>query len=254
MKLKKHKMPSILFIDSGIGGLSTLSETMKILKVNYIYFADNEFAPYGSKSDLSLRERLSLIISQTIQKYSISMVVLACNTATTSSVNFLRKKFPTLTFVGTEPACKLASDNNFNNPIVIATPRTISHIINPKIKAISCPELASLIENKYIQNSPKSNLLLLKQLYLLKQQIQDYDCLILGCTHYSFIKHQLIKMINVPIFDGNHGVSKQIARLCNQKLAKFPTCKIILSRYNSITLQKYKKILNQILANQINLC
>ena len=108
MKYKNSILPSILFIDSGIGGLSTLASSYNLTQANYIYFADNKFAPYGTKSDKFLKERLSTIVNYFSKKRNISMVVLACNTATTSTIKFLREKFPNLIFVGTEPAYNIA--------------------------------------------------------------------------------------------------------------------------------------------------
>ena len=257
MSIKSFKSRSILFIDSGIGGLSTLAKTSKILKANYIYFADNNYAPYGTKSDEFLNKRLSQIVSSMLNKHNISLVVLACNTATTSSIEHLRKTFPFLTFVGTEPACKIATDKNFQKPAVIATNQTINHLktrLSSDFKLISCPMLATSVENRLLTPSPRAKFDLIKQIYFIKNQIKENDCLVLGCTHYSLIYQNFLNKLNIPIFDGNNGVAHQILKQYNQKQANFSTFKIILSSKNSTSLQKYKKILKQILANQINLC
>lgn len=257
MKNKINKIPSILFIDSGIGGLTTLAETSKILKANYIYFADNEYVPYGAKTDAFLKQRLSKIIEFMSKKHKLSLVVLACNTATTTSISFLRKEFPNLSFVGTEPACNTAIIKSFKAPSVIATPKTISNLPKEKIQGffvIPHKTLASQIEECFVYSSPKSRFELLKSIYPLKNKLESKDCLILGCTHYIFVKSRLSKLLNTPIFDGNFGVAKQVSRLYSEKAMANSTFKLVLSRKNKTTLQKYKKILNQILANQINLC
>ena len=62
-------MEYILFIDSGIGGLSTLSQSLRLTKANYIYFADNKFSPYGKKENVFLKNRLTEIINFAIKKY-----------------------------------------------------------------------------------------------------------------------------------------------------------------------------------------
>ena len=115
----------ILFIDSGIGGLTTLAENMKHMKANYIYFADNKYVPYGSKTTDFLIERLTKIIKFFIKKFNIKIIVLACNTATTTSIFALRQRFKNLIFIGTEPAYKVAIDNKFLHPVILARPHII---------------------------------------------------------------------------------------------------------------------------------
>lgn len=251
----KHK--SILVIDSGIGGLSTLSEIIQLLPANYIYFADNKHSPYGSKSDGFLQKRLSFIISTILKKHKLSMVILACNTATTSSIEFLRRNFPKIVFIGTEPAFKVAQDRHFKSIAILATPCTISHLTS-KYKNIpnyiADSKLASIIERFFIFPSPKTKLDLLRKLYIIKHSTKMNDSLILGCTHYVLIKTKLSKILDIPIIDGNNGVAKQVFRLYSKKPHTNHSIKLILSDNNSNCLQKYKKILRQILAKQINLC
>lgn len=245
----------ILFIDSGIGGLSTLAETMKKTKANYLYYADTKNAPYGNKSDEFIQNRLADIVRNFTNKYNISMVVLACNTATTTAISYLRNKFKNLVFVGTEPALKIAQDNKFIHPAVIATPQTILHLkpqILRNISSIPCSKLASNIECYFIEGTIKAKYLLLKNIYSLRAKLKPCDCLILGCTHYSFLKETFAKVLNIPILDGNQGVAKRIGDILQNKETK-SSVKIAISSKNSRESQKYKKILNQILANQINL-
>ena len=247
---------SILVIDSGIGGLSTLSSISKTIKANYIYFADNKFAPYGNKSSEFIKNRLVEVISSLQTKYKFSIVILACNTATTSAIKHLRAYFPKLMFVGTEPAYKVAIDNGYKKPAIIATKRTINHISNflsNKFNLISSTNLASNIENVFVFDSKKHKYQLLKDIYKLKKDSLSNDCLVLGCTHYVFLKQKLLKLLKIPIIEGNQGVSKQVFRNYQQNQIKKSSYKIILSHKNQTSLQNYKKILRQILANQINL-
>ena len=250
------KIKSILFIDSGIGGLSTLVKATEQIKANCIYFADNKNSPYGKKSSVFLKNRLSEIISSVSKNYNITTVVLACNTATTSAIEYLRNRFKKLILIGTEPASKIAIDKNFKKPAIIATPRTIKNIsnnIDKKIKLIKSKNLAALVENYYIFPSPLNNFKLIKEILKIRRQLTTNDCLVLGCTHYCLIKEKLSKFINRPLIDGNDGVSKQISKLYAFKRTNKSSVKIILSSKNSHSLKKYKKILKQILANQIKL-
>ena len=245
----------ILFIDSGIGGLSTLAAAINQNKTNYIYFADNLYAPYGNKSETFLRNRLKIIIENLRKNYNISMVVLACNTATTTSIDFLREKFRNIIFIGTEPATKLAHDNCFLNPAIIATPQTINHLKHKNFQHLSlpCKTLASLIENHFLVDSYYNRFKLAQVLCLINNKTKYCDCVILGCTHYSLINKYVSKITTKPVLDGNRGVANRVCSLCNN-FSKLCSVKIILSNKNKVLKQKYKKILNQILANRINLC
>ena len=248
-------MSYILFIDSGLGGLTTLAETIKIHKANYLYFADTKYSPYGRKSVSFLQKRLRTIISNLSQKYHISMVVLACNTATTTSIKYLRDRFKNINFVGTEPALKLCLNQNFSHPTILATPQTINHLHTQyfdNIYQLKCNKLAKLIEQYFLYPNIQNKYLLIKNLYNIKSKISHADCLVLGCTHYSIIKKSFIHIFKTPIVDGNQGVANRIASTSTKKTAK-TSVKIILSSKKQPELQKYKKILNQILANQINL-
>ena len=246
----------ILVIDSGIGGLSTLVKAIKQTNANYIYFADNKFSPYGKKESVFLKNRLTEIINSAIKKYNISMAILACNTATTSAIHFLRKTFPNLTIIGTEPALKVALDKGFKNPALVATPRTIENIknnVDKKIKLLKSKTLASLIEQYYLSPSPLNSFNLTKELFKIKTKLKTSDCLVLGCTHYCFLKEKLSKITKLPLINGNSGVSNQISRNYAFKTTNNCSIKIILSDKNSSSMKKYKKILKQILANQIKL-
>ena len=118
------KKEYILFIDSGIGGLTTLAETTKILNANYIYFADSIHAPYGSHLAEELLYFLREIIENLLKTYNIRMIVLACNTATASCVEFLREIYPKISIIGTEPALKIAVSASHKRILALTTPTT----------------------------------------------------------------------------------------------------------------------------------
>ena len=202
--------------DSGIGGLTTLKEIRKLLpNENYIYYADTENNPYGEKSDEELFEIVSNIVDKLLLE-KVKIIVIACNTATTRCIKKLREKY-IINFIGTEPAIKVACDNNFKNTIVMATPGTISsertHMLvelnkkdNQNIILLPCEGLASAIESK---NKNKINELLHK---LLDQYKNDnIDSIVLGCTHYPHIKKEIKSFFpNCKLIDGNKGVAKRV--------------------------------------------
>ena len=144
--------------DSGKGGLTTLKEIKKILpNEDYIYYADSKNNPYGNKTDEALYNIVKEVVDKLISK-EVKLIVIACNTATTKCIEKLRQDYPNMLFVGTEPAIKVACDNNYKNTLVLATPGTIgserTHELVKKNKKdeqniilLPCEGLAEAIEN-----------------------------------------------------------------------------------------------------------
>lgn len=205
--------------DSGIGGLTVLKELRKLLpNENYIYYADSLNNPYGEKSDSELMNIVTNIVDFLISK-DVKIIVIACNTATTRCINRLRKMYPNMIFVGTEPAIKVACDKNFKNTLVMATPGTIkserTHELvklnkrsDQKITLLPCKGLADAIESG---NKDRVNKVLHKLLD--KYTNQNIDSIVLGCTHYPHAKKNIKEIFpNAKLIDGNKGVSKQVKR------------------------------------------
>ena len=203
--------------DSGIGGLTTLEEIKNILpNEDFIFYADSKNNPYGEKTKEELCNITEDIVN-TLIEYKVKIIVIACNTATTNCIEYLRNKFPNMIFVGTEPAIKVACDNNYKNTLVMATPGTISsdrvHELvkknkkrNEKIYLVPCDGLANAIETN---NKEKIDLLLHENL----DKYKDYniDAIVLGCTHYPIIKDKIQKYFkDATLIDGNIGVARQV--------------------------------------------
>ena len=163
--------------------------------------------------------------------------------------------------MGTEPAIKLASAGGAKKVLCLATPTTakqlrLKSIISRSgcnVKTLAMPYLAMDIERQFLHANNFSKFLLQRDILKIKGAASGFDAVVLGCTHYSLIKNELKKSVFLPIYDGNFGVAKQIAKLYTKKSQK-PTVKFIFSGNEKGLSQKYRKILNQILANQNNLC
>ncbi len=209
--------------DSGIGGLTTLEEIRKILpNESYIFYADTKNNPYGEKN----KEELCNITEEIVEfllKKDVKLIVIACNTATTNCIDYLRNKFKDISFIGTEPAIKVACDNNYKNTLVMATPSTINsertHSLlennikeNENFYLIPCEGLANAIETK---NKLKIDELLHK--YLDNYIDKKIDSIVLGCTHYPIIKDKIQEFFpNAKLIDGNLGVAKRVKFILEQ--------------------------------------
>jgi len=209
--------------DSGIGGLTTLEEIKKILpNESYIFYADTKNNPYGEKTKEELCHITEHIVDYLLKR-DVKLIVIACNTATTNCIEYLRNKYKDMNFIGTEPAIKVACDNNYKNTLVMATPSTINsertHSLlennikeNENFYLIPCEGLANAIETN---NDNKIDELLDK--YLNDYKNKDIDSIVLGCTHYPIIKDKIQKHFpKAKLIDGNIGVAKRVKYILEQ--------------------------------------
>ncbi len=204
--------------DSGLGGLSILHELMKILpNEDYYFYEDSIHNPYGVKSEEELKEITSNIVDILLEK-KCKIIVIACNTATTTCMKYLREKYPDTIFVGTVPAIKVAYDNYYKNTIILSTPNTsksrrVQELLedytreDQNIINISGENLANLIELDKKDEVKE----------LLHQLLDNYkdsaDSIVLGCTHYSLIKEDIEEILpNTALLDGCRGVSLEVKR------------------------------------------
>ena len=209
--------------DSGIGGTTILDAVKNILpNEEYKYIADSKNCPYGEKSDQELKAIVTTN-TESLINWGAKIIVIACNTATTRCISFLREKYPSIHFVGTEPAIKLAVATSAKSILVMATPGTIAsgrlHSLleeNQKpdqvIRLLSCPGLADLIEQNYRSRNLRPIMEYLKTLF---QKTEDApEIIVLGCTHYSLIKPEIQSFFpSARLIDGNDGVARQVQEL-----------------------------------------
>lgn len=228
--------------DSGIGGLSVLRELEKILpNEDFYYYGDSLNNPYGEKSDEELFEITSGVVDYLVNK-GCRVIVIACNTATTRCMKYLREKYKDIIFVGTVPAIKVACDRDFKNTLVMATPATIEsertmELIRDNIRKdqniylVACPGLANAIED----NDQEKIKEILKDTFR-EYKDKEIDSIVLGCTHYPFIKEDILKeMPGVILLDGSRGVAMEVKRqLENNGLLSDKSSRIIVI-YNSLT-------------------
>ena len=210
------------FFDSGIGGTSIWQEVTNLLpKENTIYLAYSKNAPYGEKSKEKILE-YCIKNTEFLLNNNAKMIVVACNTATTNAIAYLRENYD-IPFIGIEPAIKKAGVVTKNNKIgVLATKGTINSKLFEKTstkidRSIKIIEqigygLVELIEAGEI-NSLKMEKLIYKCLDpMLKENIY---ALVLGCTHYAYLIPQIKKIIgkNIQIIDSGLAVAKQTQRI-----------------------------------------
>lgn len=205
--------------DSGVGGLSILIELKKLLpKENFVFFADQKNVPYGEKSKKELNKFMTAVVDYLIDKHDIKMFVIACNTATCYTIKELRRRYQ-LPLVGTEPAVKPASLGTKTGVIaIISTPatsksKTIKKLIGDYAKGltvlnIGCKGLENTVEEGSIDN-PKVRKLLRE--YLKEVKDSNTDQLVLGCTHYPFLRKAIGNILGkkVKLIDSGKAIARR---------------------------------------------
>ena len=211
------KLPIGIF-DSGVGGTSIWKEIHTLLpKENSLYLADSKHAPYGEKSAEEILE-LSIKNTEYLLERNCKLIVVACNTATTNAIGYLRKTYK-VPFIGIEPAIKPAAINSKSKTVgVLATKGTLSSSLfhstsQNHAEGITVIEqqgkgLVEFIE-KGALDSPGIKQLLSK--FLKPMIAKDIDYLVLGCTHYPYLIPLLKQLLpeEVKIIDSGAAVARQ---------------------------------------------
>ena len=207
----------IAFFDSGIGGLSVLSEAFRhFSNTEFLYFADTKNVPYGIKSKDEII-KLSFDAVEFLVSKGAKAVVVACNTATSAAINELRESF-NIPIIGMEPAIKLANDKFHGYPILlIATPLTIkgeklSNLIaktKSEVWGLPMPKLVECAENLKFESVEVKNYI--KDEFS-KFELDRASSLVLGCTHFNYFKDSFREILpeNVEIIDGNLGTINRL--------------------------------------------
>ena len=228
-------LKNILVIDSGVGAISIVNEIKKLLSANFLIYIDNKNAPLGNKTTCELNKIADNIVDYATNLTKIDLVVIACNTLTTSSINYLRKKYNNIEFVGTEPNIKFKE----YPAIVLCTKYTHDNckiLNNVNCDKLALPKLSSLIDTN-LEDLNNCEIYLNGFIPLLEK----YKSISLGCTHYTYIKKFLKdKLPNIKIYENKYGVAKRVENLLNinGNLQK-SKIKIILSKKDD----KFKKSL-----------
>ena len=205
----------IAFFDSGIGGLTVLYECRNTFKnIPFYYFGDNIHAPYGNLPSQQIREYVFNAF-QIFSSLSVRAAVLACNTATAVCIDELRSNY-TFPIIGAEPAVFPACKQE-GEVLVLATQATRNSARLKKLCARAtmgranvhfsipeCNQLAGVIEENILNaNFDYSSYL----------PTAKPDAVVLGCTHYIYIKEYISRFYHCEVYDGNVGIKNRLLAL-----------------------------------------
>jgi len=194
--------------DSGVGGLTVAHAIKQILPAeSLIYFGDTAHLPYGDKSEESIRF-YSGKITEFLLEHKAKIVVIACNSASASAFEFLKKEFGNQTILldVIDPVVDYISTRNFKKVGVIGTKRTISSGTyeqkvtgkspDTSIVSLATPLFVPMIEEGFIFDDISNAII---RTYLSNESLDGIEALILGCTHYPIIRNQISKFFNFNI-------------------------------------------------------
>lgn len=217
--IEKTTLPIGVF-DSGVGGISILRELVRLMpNENYIYLGDSANAPYGTKT---LDQVVELVCNDAEYLYSkgIKALVVACNTATSAGIGLLRKRYTDIPVIGIEPALKPAVlSAEHPTVLVMATPMTLREEKfrclmqrfeeKAEIIPLPCPGLMEFVERGELQSEA-----LEQYLYKLFAPYEKVDAVVLGCTHYPFVRKVIKKVLGdeAVLFDGGEGTARETRR------------------------------------------
>lgn len=212
-------------IDSGVGGLSVWRELKRALPTQAtIYIADSKRCPYGGKTINQIYTYSTELIDALI-KQNVQVILIACNTITTTVLPQLRKAYPDISFIGMVPAVKMASSITKNGRIgILATSATVDSdaverlIIqfanHHRVLVRGSEELVKLVEQGKIEGEDVEDAIR-KELSIFESE--HIDTLVLGCTHFPFLRPVIEKLYpSWNIVDPNAAVVRRVMSVLGQ--------------------------------------
>jgi glutamate racemase len=208
------KPASILVFDSGLGGLTVLREIVAARpEAHVVYVADDAFFPYGHHSEDEIIARVVPLIGELINRHAPDLAVIACNTASTLVMSYLREAYK-IPFVGTVPAIKPACASSKTRRVsVLGTKGTVQReytrgLIRDfaqgcEVTLVGSPELASLAENALNGHEVNDRDILAELVPCFVGAAEDEsartDTIVLACTHYPLLLDRFTKLAPWPV-------------------------------------------------------
>jgi glutamate racemase len=212
--------------DSGVGGLSVVREIRSALPgEDILYVADSAYCPYGGRPLDEIRAR-SFAVSRFLLDHGAKLIVVACNSASGAALEALREVLE-VPVVGMEPAVKPAASETRNGKVgVLATAATLqaerfdrlmaNHAANVVVVPQACPGLVELVEAGETAGAAAESVL---TPLLAPLQAAEVDTVVLGCTHYPFLRGAIGSILgpNVAIIDTGAAVARQTGRVLQER-------------------------------------
>ncbi|MGH1400086.1 MAG: glutamate racemase [Acinetobacter tandoii] len=215
--------------DSGIGGLSVAQEIARYLpNERIVYFADTANVPYGPREDQEIRELTARAI-EWLYRQGCKVAVVACNTASAFSLDYLREHYgENFPIIGLVPALKPAVLQSQSKTVaVLATPATFrGKLINEVVQRFAIPSQVNVLAVTclelvpFVESGQQMSTACLNTLERILQPVVDQgaDYLVLGCTHYPFLKPAIESIFGqkMTLIDSGYAVARQTSRILSK--------------------------------------
>jgi len=221
----------VLIFDSGVGGLSVFEQVIEQSPaIKCFYLFDNAYFPYGELEADFLIRRLMRLLSSFVGKHKIDLIVIACNTASTVALEYLREHF-SIPIVGVVPAIKPAAFLTKNSVIgLLATPATINGAYTDRL-------IDEFAADKQVLKIGSTQLVKLAELKLHGKLIaqadieaaltpwlileKSPDTIVLGCTHFPLLKAEIARCFKdkINLVDSGNAIAQRVKQLLGESEA-----------------------------------
>lgn len=220
----------ILVFDSGVGGLSVVSEIRDRLPAAYLsYVADDEFRPYGNKSEAQLRARLPGLLATLTHMLRPDALVVACNTASTTALPSIRAAV-NIPVIGVVPAIKPAAEKSLTRAIgVLGTPGTVRRAYVDDLVADFAPDCHVLLQGstRLVAEAEKKLAGQSVDMEVVREEIQplftgrigaDVDAVVLACTHFPLLRDELRAAVrqSVDWIDSGAAIARRLETVLSE--------------------------------------
>jgi glutamate racemase len=242
--------------DSGFGGLSVWRELRRELPdESLLYLGDGKNCPYGSLPEERIREVADEAVA-TLLAQGCKMVVVACNTATSAAIEFLRDKYHDVPIVGLEPAVKPACERSRTGVVgVVATERSLESekFLNTLARYNNGVRVIRQIGRGFVEAVEANE----ESLPATRELVQDViepiieqgaDVIVLGCTHYPFLReviNQVVGEREVEIIDSGEAVAKRVEYLLDEFNIRAESDASVEYRFMTFADEEYKERLRR---------
>lgn len=238
---------TIAILDSGVGGLSIFKAVHKELpNVSIVYGCDNKNFPYGLKSPEQVTHCIKNLATKIQETFAPSLMVIACNTASTIALDALRKELP-IPVVGVVPAIKPAALKTKTGVIgLLATPGTVNrsyteklindHATHCKVIKLGSTRLVELAEEKLRGKSISLDEIGTEIAPLFSEKNNPpADVIVLGCTHFPLLMPELLQSAPRPVewVDSSEAIASRVTQLANKPAITKPEFKAVFTDLNS---------------------
>lgn len=254
------RKPKIVVIDSGAGGLSIVVEILNTIPyIEVFYIADTAYFPYGEMPRSKLIDRLDFLVSRALEQFNPDLFVLACNTASTIGLQYLREKYSS-NFVGVVPAVKPASECTQTGKLaILATRNTVTtdyikdlvktFALDKTVFYLGATELVNIAEKYIAGQAVKTKDIENILLSLIKKSgsknIHHCDTLVLACTHFPLIKDSIASAFHSAINTIENNIENKHPKSQEQTIARR---NVMTQNRNLVVLDSGKAIAKRILS------